>query len=169
MKGEVLHDAISLLPEDLLTPVDRLRQQRKTPWKSIAAVAACLCLVVGLWLIYPGNKLAMDSVNSGILNGAGATPEKEPAAEHAHSTTSSGYELEVLRVDEDYAIVLDPPEDPTACIQMSSLMLTYENLEEIPQLQAGQRIRIYYEEDQFDIEAMTVKPYKVEIIEEETK
>ena len=169
MKGEALHDAISLLPEDLLTPVDQLRQQRHTSWKSIAAVAACLCLVVGLWLIYPGNKLATDSVNSGIFNGAGASPEKEPAAEHAYSSTSSGYELEVLRVDENYAIVLDPPKDPTACIQMSSLMLTYENLEEIPQLQAGQRIRIYYEEDQFDIEAMTVKPYKVEIIEEETK
>lgn len=163
MKAESLHDAISLLPEELLTPVDRLRQKKRVPWKSLAAVAACLCLVVGLWLLNPGNMVAMDSANSG----AGAPERGDLVTESAQSGSTAGYVVEVIRVDEGYAIVLDPPEDPTACIQMSSLMLTYENLEEIPQLQPGQTIRIYFEEDQFDETTLAVRPYKIEIIEEE--
>lgn len=162
MTPEELQDAISLLPEDLLTPVDKLRQKKRVPWKPIAAVAACLCLVMGLSLLFPGASTAMDSGNGG------AAPESgELLPEAAQSGSTAGYVLEVIRVDEDYAIVLDPPKDANACIQMSSLMLTYENLEQTPQLQSGQRIRIYYEPDAFDIEAMTVKPYKIDIIEEE--
>ena len=169
MNPEKLQDAISLLPEALLTPVDRLRQKKRVPWKSIAAVAACLCLVIGLSFLFPGASTAMDSAS----NGAGAAPEKgDPIEEAAQTGSTSGFVVEVLRVDQDYAIVFDRPdgaETEDVCIQMSSLMLTYENLEEIPQLQPGQTIRIYYEPEEFDMETMTVKPYKIEIIEEESQ
>ena len=57
MNPEQLHDAISLLSDDLLVPVDKLRQKKRIPWKSVAALAACACLVVGLWTLFPGNPL----------------------------------------------------------------------------------------------------------------
>lgn len=50
MNAEILHDAIGLLPSDLITPVDALRsapRKRKQPWGHYGAIAACLALV--LW------------------------------------------------------------------------------------------------------------------------
>ena len=42
--AERLQDAITLLPEDLLAPVDALRKRKRTFWKPIAAVAASFLL-----------------------------------------------------------------------------------------------------------------------------
>lgn len=64
---EQLHDALTLLPDDLLEPVDALRQKKRFPWKSLAALAACLCLVVGLWFFFPG-AVSMDSANGSAEN-----------------------------------------------------------------------------------------------------
>jgi len=53
MTAEQFHDAISLLPGDLITEADRRRTARKSPvrWQRYAAMAACLALVVcgSLW------------------------------------------------------------------------------------------------------------------------
>lgn len=170
MTPEHLHDAISLLPEDMLIPVDKLRQKTQAPWKSIATVAACLCLVAGLWLIYPGNKVAMDSANGA------ACPEVAPEVESGstqYSSTTEGALVQVLTVEEDSLQVFSKPTqectDPDYCIQLTTLTLTFENLEQVPKVAPGQTLRIYYEPEQLDEDSMTVKPYKIEIIEEETK
>lgn len=50
MNPETLHDALGLLPSDLLTPVDRLRSAPRKPrahWMRYASMAACLALM--LW------------------------------------------------------------------------------------------------------------------------
>ena len=50
MNAEMLHDAIGLLPADLLAPVDTLRcapRKRRVPWLRYGSIAACLALV--LW------------------------------------------------------------------------------------------------------------------------
>lgn len=51
MTGEQLHDAISLLPADLVAEADALRQSRplrcRSHWKRYAAMAACFALVLG--------------------------------------------------------------------------------------------------------------------------
>lgn len=173
MNTETLHNAISLLPEDLLTPVDRLRQKKRIPWKSIAAAAACLCLATGLWLIRPGNVVSQDSVNDEVFYGNGAPAIKGDLMEESNlSGTSAGYVMEVLRVDADGAVVSDRTEG--AATQDASLAagpwtLTYENLEEAPQLQPGQRIRIYCKPEALDKNTLTIRPYKIEIIEEETQ
>lgn len=168
MKVETLHDAISLLPEELLTPVDRLRQKKRMPWKSITAVAACLCLAVGFFLLNPGNIVAMDSANGG----AGASPEMgEPmeGIEYSYGTTE-GALVEILSVGDDSLQVFSKPtkesSDKNQCIQLTTLTLTFENLEQVPTVQPGQTLRIYYEPDQLDEDSMTVKPYKIEIEEE---
>ena len=53
MTVEQLHDAIGLLPGDLLAETDRLRQaprpQKRVLWKPVLAMAACLALVLTGW------------------------------------------------------------------------------------------------------------------------
>lgn len=53
MTVEQLHDAIGLLPGDLLAETDRLRQAPRPPkrvlWKPVLAMAACLALVLTGW------------------------------------------------------------------------------------------------------------------------
>lgn len=168
MIPDTLHDAISLLPQDLLIPVDRLRQKKRVPWKSAAALAACLCLVVGLWFSNPPVKVATDSAN-----GKGEEAEYEPMATHQFSTTASGIAVKVLRVEEKHLVVAqEEPEklsDENISLQLPSLQLTFENLEQMPQVQAGQTIRIYFEPEQFDENSMTVRPYKIEIVKEDTQ
>lgn len=173
MNAENLHDAISLLPEDLLTPVDQLRQKKRIPWRSITAVAACLCLAVGLWLINPDKMVSMDSVSDEVFYGNGAPAEKGDLLEESNlSGSTAGYVMEVLRVDKDSAVVSDRQDGTItqdAAIAATSFTLTYENLKEAPQLRPGQRIRIYYQPGALDKEKLVVRPYKIEIIEEETQ
>ena len=168
MTPETLHDAITLLPEDLLIPTDRLRQKKRIPWRSAAALAACLCLVVGLCFWNPGAKNAMDTAN-----GAGATPECEPMENAQHSTADAGVMVTVVAADKDHLLVTDPQPDiiygADISIQPLSTRLTFENLQQIPSVQEGQTIRIYFKPEQFDKNKMVIKPYKIEIIEEDTQ
>ena len=77
--AEHLQDAIGLLPEELLAPVDVLRKQKREVWKPVVAVAASLLLVVGLYHLQPVQKTAD---NGSFL---------EDAAEHAPADRGDGY------------------------------------------------------------------------------
>ena len=48
MNAEKILDAMQYLPEELLLQTDRLRQRKTVRWQHLAAMAACLCLVLGL-------------------------------------------------------------------------------------------------------------------------
>lgn len=52
MTAETLHDAIGLLPADLVAEADRIRtwKQRIIPWKRYAAMAACFAIVLSCGL-----------------------------------------------------------------------------------------------------------------------
>lgn len=54
MTVEILHDALNLLPGDLVTATDKLRTAPKTravPWKRLLPVAACFVLLFGLGMV----------------------------------------------------------------------------------------------------------------------
>lgn len=58
-----LHDALNLLPGDLITATDRLRTAPKPqiiPWKRIIPMAACLALLIscGSWLLWREHLLS---------------------------------------------------------------------------------------------------------------
>lgn len=56
MNPENIHDALNLLPDDLIAEADALRQKpRKTiPWKQLIPMAACFALVLGaLYVVLP--------------------------------------------------------------------------------------------------------------------
>lgn len=48
MTVEQFHDALTLLPEDLVARADRIRSRKRTriPWKSCAAIAACFAVLL---------------------------------------------------------------------------------------------------------------------------
>ena len=54
MTAEKLHDALNLLPSDLLTATDQLRtapRAKVIPWKRLISLAACFVLLVGMGLL----------------------------------------------------------------------------------------------------------------------
>lgn len=155
MNAEQLQDAISLLPEEMVADVDRLRQRKSTPWKGVIAVAACICLLTGLWVLQNGGikaesgSAAPDRYHDGSV-GMESAESNSQAAPMMVAT--------VVEVQEDQIIIL-PGETVTSIAQPITVMLT--QLEDIPKLTKNQRIRIYYKE-----KTNPLIPYKIEIIDE---
>ncbi|MBQ8358546.1 MAG: hypothetical protein IJX37_01340 [Oscillospiraceae bacterium] len=155
MNADMLHDAISLLPEELLAPVDALRQKKRAFWQPVAALAACVCLVAGLWLFLPG--VSMDSSNGSAMEGFG-DGSMGSIADQITQESGSTYSLSgtIIEVAEDYLIVQLNNTEPVTVL--------LDELEQIPVLSPGQKIRIYCEEIPDD--TMPLVPYRIAIIEE---
>ena len=90
MTVEQLHDAIGLLPGDLLAETDRLRQaprpKKTVLWKPVLAMAACLALVLTGWFWWFQPKGSTGgTADSAFLQAAPAAgaPENGAAAEEA--------------------------------------------------------------------------------------
>lgn len=66
MNAEQFHDALTLLPGDLITAADKCRtapQKRIIPWQRYAAMAACLALILygGFWLLSPAERMGQQA------------------------------------------------------------------------------------------------------------
>jgi hypothetical protein len=155
--AEHIHDALTLLPDDLLEPVDALRQKRRIPWKSITATAACLCLVAGLWLLNPG------AASKGSANGSAPGDKFSGVCDSVdqESLTQTPLVATVMEVAEDRIIVL-PGETHTDIATPVTVLLT--DLEEILTLTKGQRINIYCRGTP-DL-TKPLLPYRIEIKED---
>lgn len=158
MNAEQLHDAISLLPEDLLEPVDRLRQKKQIPWRSVTALAACACLIVGLWFFFPGDQKAAD--NCGAV--------KEPVDSYSglldsveESMTETYLLATVLEVAQDHITVL-PDGQLTGSTQPLTVKL--DKLENTPSLENGQQIKLYFEKLPENDQPLI--PYRIEIVKD---
>lgn len=157
MNPDRLHDAISLLPEDLLTPVDALRQKKRFHWQSIAALAACMCLAAGLWLL--PISAANEKGNGGIMEPAGGRGDgfMESVTDQIIEESTSTYALTatVTEVSEEYFIA--QPEDA------EPVTVQLDTLEQVPALSPGQTVRIFCKE--FPDGTAPLTPYHIEIIE----
>lgn len=151
MTAEHIHDALNYLSDDLLQATDALRQKKRIPWKSFAALAACACLVAGLWLFFPG-VTAMDSATENAL------PETEDL--QASSTTGEYICALVVAVQTDKILV--------TTAQSETVLTVYPDaLAEIPSLKAGQKIRIYCgnADSGAGQTESGLHPYRIEIVE----
>lgn len=161
ISSEKLLDALEYLPDDLLEETDALRCRKRVPWVRWAALAACACLAVGLWFFFPG-ATSTDSACGSIENGVADLED--------FSTALNAVEVEVYEVAEDHITVIhqvnipQPPETDGIHIQVAQIKVTFENLEQIPSFEPGQKIRIYY--DELDQDGLSVSPYRIEIIDE---
>ena len=155
MNAENLQDAISLLPEEMVADVDRLRRKKPNPWKGVIAAAACICLLTSLWVLQNGGiKAESGSAAPDRYYSDGAGMESA----ESNSQIAPMMVATVVEVQEDRIIVL-PGETLTSIAQPITVMLT--ELEEIPRLTKNQRIRIYYKES-----TNPLIPYKIEVIDE---
>ena len=155
MNAENLQDAISLLPEEMVADVDRLRRKKPNPWKGVIAAAACICLLTSLWVLQNGGiKAESGSAAPDRYYSDGAGMESA----ESNSQIAPMMVATVVEVQEDRIIVL-PGETLTSIAQPMTVMLT--ELEEIPRLTKNQRIRIYYKE-----KTNPLIPYKIEVIDE---
>ena len=109
INAEHLQDAMTLLPEELLAPVDTLRKQKRTFWKPIAAVAASFLLVVGLYQLQPAKKSAE---NTSFLQDAEAGIEMEGntgnSKEHSTTLYTCSLPAQVTEITEEYLVVTMP-------------------------------------------------------------
>ena len=142
INAEHLQDAITLLPEELLAPVDALRKQKRVFWKPVAAVAASFLLVVGLWRLQPVQKSAdkgsflEDAAEPGdglVENFAGSSKE--------HSTALYTYSLtaEITEIAEEYWIV--------ALTGGETAKVFFDNLEEYSGFCVGDEIHLCFPEE----------------------
>lgn len=159
MNAQKLMDAMNYLPDTLLEQTNALRQKKKLHWKRWAALAACLCLAVGIWFMIPGAKSADSS------NGAPEYSLEDGAGNASAQSGSTGGTLVYVReVYEDYIVVEHNELSATCdCVEVHLVKVQLEGLENIPQLSVGQKIRIYTDEE---LGAGTITPYKI-VIEED--
>lgn len=159
MKAERIMDAMNYLPDELLLQTDALRQKKKYHWKRWAAVAACLCLAVGIWFIAPGAKSADNAAapEIGFLTdnaGAGSVSQE--------SGSTGGIIAYVYEVYEDYVTVKRHEMD--GLCDCPDIVVKLDELDEIPRLSKGQKIRIYTNQE---VVATVITPYKIVVMQEE--
>lgn len=161
--AEKLLDCLENLPDDLIRETEMLRSKKPTHWLRWTALAACLCLCIGLWFALPGAQSADNAAGQGVpQENASPIYDKETSA-----STTGGLEATVFSVAEDHIVVTADqikqyPGQDGGTVQLT---VTFENLEDIPQFKPGQEIRIYYTE--IDEEQQTVSPYRIEIINQQ--
>lgn len=79
MNPEMIHDALTLLPNDLLLNVEKLRsapRKARMAWRRMAALAACFAL-----LIYGGFLLRSGFLSRNTAKSTAAAPQAEAPAE----------------------------------------------------------------------------------------
>lgn len=159
MRADILHDAISALPEEFLIPVDKLRQRKKQfPWKSLGALAACCCLVLGLWSLFPPNMKSQD--NAGMAPEEGCGNISDGIIQESES--SSYLLVTVLEVAEDHLTVLSGEHLTDIANPMTVL---FDDLKTVPKLLEGQRIKLYCKEYPHNGEPLI--PYCIELMDNE--
>lgn len=158
MNAEKMMDAMNLLPDDLLEATNALRTRKRTYWKPILALAACLCLVVGLWFINPGAKAEDSASGRGEESGepfghlldrydaSTSDTHKESTVITQHSFAGAEYvDVTVVMVRGDYVGVVEGWRENYA-IDGFGTWVTLANLDQIPDLKPGQYLRIYFGE-----------------------
>ena len=161
MKPETFQDAMTLLPEEMLEPVDALRRKKLFPWKSVLATAACLCLVVGLALGYARIIAPASAANEA---GDMAPPQAENVSQ---SQTEEPSLVEVVRVEADHMFVVNPSSNNSdSCALRAPIKITFEKISTRPAFEVGQRLLIYWDSADYDATEHMITPYRIEIAED---
>ena len=154
MHAEHLQDAITLLPDELLSPVEALRQKKATSWKKAVAVAASVLLVIGLWHLHPMAKTGASSDAMGDINNAPMDGVAESDSEE-HLTTDYAYNLSavVAEIGESH-LTVTLSDGKTATVY-------FDNLQTQKTFLPGQEISLLFVQDPKD--SLELYPDKIVI------
>lgn len=107
MTAETLHDALTLLPTDLITETDKKRNRKAKVihWKRYAAMAACLVLVAYCGLLFRSGLLSGSDAakNEKSVECAAAAPAQMAPQETQADVTGDS----VAEAEEDAAAIYD--------------------------------------------------------------
>ena len=141
ISAEHLQDAIGLLPDELLFHTDALRQQKQPVWKPVAAVAASLLLVAGLYQLQPAQKSAengkgmADAAENIITDGLTGNSS---FSEHSTSLYVHSLPAKIMEVHADHLVVTLPAGE--------SAKVFFDNLEEFGGFSVGDEITLCFTE-----------------------
>ena len=163
MREDKIHDAIGELPEDLLMPVEKLRQKKRYPIIKWAALAACLCLLLSL----PLGTGMMGATKAESLNEA---PMENKVQEDslgmvADDAGVSAFRGKVLEVHEQ-CVLVEPLEGEAERNSCSKIYVSFGKLEKTPEIAVGDILVITYDgmiQETYPAQINSV--YSVEVIE----
>lgn len=144
MKEVQIHSAIGELSEDLIAPVAKLRQKKRYPVLKWAAVAACLCLLLGLPLSWDDWR----SVKSESLNGEAI--QEEPKENFFYGSVADGvnaavFRAKVLEVYDSNCVLVEPLEGEDELRCSDKIEVSFWKLEKIPEIAVGDIVEVVYD------------------------
>lgn len=154
MKESRILDAIGELPEDLLAPVEKLRQRKRRPWVRWLSLAACLCLLISLPVMWIG-------VNGGVSEKSDAEnvqelPEKAEgwkdfplySADMVYGEcggSSAVFHARVLEVCSGTSLLAEPLEGEAELLCSDKIEIVIQGVDSVPELQVGDIVEIRYD------------------------
>ena len=152
MNGELLMEAMGYLPDEMLEKTDKLRVAKQIPWYRWAALAAGICILLGVGSqLIPG--LAQKSNDS-------VAPENMLADQ---STTTAPIVATVETVEEEYLTVL--------FTDGTKRKVSLTGLAHVPALEPGMEVNIFLDWEtagstEEDGAENILTPYKITVKEE---
>lgn len=148
MKESHIHDAIGEISEELLMPVEKLRQKKRQPWVKWTAVAACIALMFCLPLTW-GN---MEKSTANMVDDSLRAPAemKDAMEENAYggvmdAVQQANFRATVLEIYGDSAILVQPLKGEMEEKSSDRFEIYLGKLENVPVFQKGDVVEIVYD------------------------
>lgn len=142
MKEQRIHDAIGELPEDLLIPVEKLRQKKQYPVMKWAVIAACFCLL----LILP---LSAGMQNAEKAENLQEEPKEEALQQNVYAglTDDAGISAFRGKVLEKYenSVLIEPLEGESELRSSDKIVVFFWDLKQVPETEVGDILEIVYD------------------------
>ena len=155
MNDEQFHDALTLLPEDLVAQADKFRSRRPKiiPWKRYAAVAACFAVLMTSAVFVYSRKSAPTEMVAASYSAAkqemaGAAPQMETAAAEAPMVGTAGTGLGLFQTP-SLPNVAEIDRSATIITSRSELETYFTEMEKYYQLDELEDACTFYGEDWF--------------------
>jgi len=143
VNGYQIHNTIGELSEDLLAPVARLRMKKRHPVFKWAAVAACLCVILGLSL---GRNDVWQVKCESTVDNALQENDYNGVADSVHTSVhASVFRAKVLEVHAGSGILVQPLKGETERNTADRFEVSFPNVEQIPQIEVGDIVEIVYD------------------------
>lgn len=155
MNAEQFHDALTLLPEDLVAQADKFRSRRPKiiPWKRYAAVAACFAVLMTSAVFVYSRKSAPTEMVAASYSAAkqemaDAAPQMETAAAEAPMVGTAGTGLGLFQTP-SLPNVAEIDRSATIITSRSELETYFTEMEKYYQLDELEDACTFYGEDWF--------------------
>lgn len=127
MNAEQFHDALTLLPADLVAEADESRRHPKSrlPWKPLAALAACFLLVLGMgWFRIAASNYSAAPESAMEMADAAPREEAAPAEDAASGSVRQEVTLDTARRFWEAVTVATPESSLSAVNRSASPIVT---------------------------------------------